>query len=438
VTVAKSKSSSELDAFLDRPKPSFLSRYGRWIAIGAVLLVVLLIVSRCVAGKPTVEYQTASVERGDLAISVTAVGNLAPTNQVIVGSQTSGLVSKVLADVNDQVQAGQPIATIDTRRLDDSIRGAEAQLAAQLAVVEQQRATVRETQAQLARFKEVSRLSQGRVPSQSEMATAEASVARSTAALRSAEAQVTVAQTTVSSNKIQREYAVIRSPVAGVILSRQVEPGQTVAAQFNTPTLFTIAEDLGQMKLDVSIDEADVGQVKAGQVATFTVDAFPGREFPAVIKRVNLGSAASGPTNQASGSVVSYTATLIVANRDLTLRPGMTATATIGVSSARGVMLVPNAALRYQPEAEAGPGAKPKGPGAIKFGPPGTSRTQVAKKERRIGIGSHQTVYVLGAKDEPEPVAVVTGMSDGKLTEVSSSQLRVGMKAVLGRKATPK
>ena len=425
---------SNFDTLLGKTKPSRRSRYRRWAAVAGGVVVLLLLISRCVPSRAPLAYETLAVERGDLPVTVTAVGNLAPTNEIVVGSQTSGLVDKVLVDVNDHVAAGQAVALIDTRRLDDTIKGSEAALSAQLASVAQQKATVRETAAQLARYREVSRLSSGRVPSQTEMTTAEAAALRAVAALRAAEAQVALARATLASDRTNREYAVIRSPVAGVVLSRQVDPGQTVAAQFNTPTLFTIAEDLRRMKLDVAVDEADVGQVRAGQPATFTVDAFPGRAFPATIRRVNLGATSATSSNAAkpdAGTVVSYTASLTVANNDLTLRPGMTATATIGVETARGALLVPNAALRYTPEppdsADAGfKIAPPDGPAAP------------TRRERGIGRGSHQTVWVIGADSRPRAVSLTTGATDGRLTAVVSDDLRPGMLVITGVKAQPK
>jgi HlyD family secretion protein len=430
-----------LDTFLGRPKPTFWSRYRRWIIAGVGVLVFVLLVSRCLPHKAPPAYQAALVARGDLRVLVTAVGNLAPTNQITVGSQISGLVSQVLVEVNDHVKPGQPVALIDTRRLDDSVNGSSAALNAQLAIVEQQKATVKEAEAQLERYRQVNRLSQGRVPSKTEMATAEATALRAVGGLRAAEAQVAVARATLSSDRTNREYAVIRSPVAGVVLSRQVDPGQTVAAAFSTPVLFTIAEDLSRMKLDVAIDEADVGQVREGQTATFTVDAFPGRAFPAVIKRVNLGStgasssgssSTSGAAASTSGSVVSYTAELTVRNEDLTLRPGMTATASIAVEAVKDALLVPNGALRFTPP-EGAQGKTKTGPKLVMGGPPGSSDT--TKQERSIGRGSRQVVYVLGDNGALTPISVVTGSSDGRLTAVVSSDLKPGMKVVTGLKA---
>jgi HlyD family secretion protein len=235
-----------------------------------------------------------------------------------------------------------------------------------------------------------------------------------------------------------RDRAVIRSPVSGVVLARQVEPGQTVAASFNTPTLFVLAEDLSTMQLRVNVDEADVGQVHPGQKATFTVDAYPGRAFPANVERIDLASTNTA-TTAASGanaagaqgsSVVNYEARLAVANPNGLLRPGMTATATIATEKTSSGLLVPNGALRFNPEAA---GNTPQGSGL-------NVQVGLAQQEQKatIGIGSKQQVYVLKADGTLEKYAVVVGPSDGRLTLVTSTKLKPGMKVVTGIKAKAK
>ena len=279
-----------IDDFLGvKPVPAW-RRYIKWVvvAIGVVLLALLL--KSCFGPKAEAGYATQPAERGNLTVTVSATGKLAPTNQVTVGSQLSGLVTKVVVDVNDRVTAGQPLALIDPQQIDDQIRQQQAQIAANRAQVSQAQATVAESRAQLARLEEVYKLSNGRVPSGTELQTGRADYQRSVAALKVAQANVAAAQAALAQNQTQRARAIIRSPVNGVVLARQIDPGATVAASFNTPTLFVIAEDLSKMKLEVAIDEADVGEVKVGQKANFTVDAFPGRTFPATITRVDLGS----------------------------------------------------------------------------------------------------------------------------------------------------
>ncbi len=265
-----------LDDFLGvKPQP----RWRKWVQWGVVIVGVVLLallLKSCFGGSKEAGYATAPVTRGNLTVTVSATGKLAPTNQVTVGSQLSGLVTKVVVDVNDRVKAGEALALIDPEQIDDQIRAAQATLAANVAQVAQARATVSESQAQLARLEQVYKLSNGRVPSATELQAGRADAQRAVAALRVAEANVTAARAQLAQSQTQRQRAIIRSPVSGVVLARQVDPGQTVAASFNTPTLFVIAEDLTKMKLEVAIDEADVGEVKVGQKADFTVDAFPG------------------------------------------------------------------------------------------------------------------------------------------------------------------
>ncbi len=427
-----------LDEFLAKPAVPAWKRYGRWIAVGLAVLLVILIVSRCTRGEEGPEYLTAEVRRGDIAVNVTATGNLAPTNQVDVGSEISGIVDRVLVDVNDSVNAGQSIAIIDTSRLDDAVTRSRATLSANEATVGRERATLAEAQAQLDRLLEVQRLSGGQVPSRSELASQRAAVARAQAALRAAEANVVAARAQLSSDSTQVSKAVIRSPVSGVVLKRLIDPGQTVQASFNTPSLFIIAEDLRAMKLEVSVDEADVGQVKAGQTASFTVDAWPGRSFPALIERVDLGSrnltgSSSTATTSATASsnVVSYLATLSLANAELILRPGMTATATIATAGERSVLIVPNAALRFTPPEN----AKPADKGGFKIGPPEGRQTKVVQ-ERQIGVGSQQLLYILQPDGTLRQITVTTGQSDGRFTAVTGREVRAGMKVVTGAKAT--
>ena len=430
---------TDTDEFLGVKPQKPWKRYAKWAAIIVGVILLGLGLKSCFASAPAAQYATETVARGNLRVSVAATGKLAPTNQVTVGSQLSGLVTRVVVDVNDRVTAGQALALIDPEQIDDQIRASQAQLNANQAQVAQARATVSEAQAQLGRLEEVARLSGGRVPSKAELQTGRANYQRAVAAQRVAEANVAAAQAQVAQNNTQRQRAIIRSPVAGVVLARQVDPGQTVAASFNTPTLFVIAEDLSQMKLEVAIDEADVGQVKLGQKANFTVDAFPGQTFPATISRVDLGSnqtvnsasAASSTTAAATtGQVVSYAADLTVANPTLKLLPGMTATADIVTSEKNNVLLVPNAALRFRP-----PAANAQGGGITgsMFGPRGR---RGAEREVTVGRGAQQTVYIKGADGTPQPIRITTGDTNGSVTEVLSGGLKPGMTVITGQLST--
>ena len=429
------------DEFLGvKPAPAW-RRYVKWglVALGVVLLALLA--RSLFAGDAAVQYATEPVAQGDLSVSVSATGKLAPTNQVTVGSQLSGLVTKVVVDVNDRVTAGQALALIDPQQIEDQIRAGEAQLAAQQAAVGQAQATLAEANAQLARLEEVYRLSGGRVPSATELQTGRANAQRAVAAVRAAQANVAASRAQLAQTQTQRQRAIIRSPVSGVVLARQIDPGQTVAASFNTPTLFVIAEDLSKMKLEVAIDEADVGEVQIGQKASFTVDAFPGRTFPARISRVDLGSnltvssASSSTTTTTSGTtgqVVSYAADLTVANPTLQLRPGMTATADIVTTEKNNVLLVPNAALRFRP-ASAGTGGQSGGitSALVMRGP--RRGNSGAERTATTGRGAQQSVYVKGADGQPKAIRIITGDTNGSVTEVTGGDLKPGMQVITGQ-----
>lgn len=436
--MATTPPSTDLDDFLGtRPVPAW-RRYGKWVLVAIGIVLLLLALRSCFAGTAKPEYATDTVSRGSLSVSVSATGKLAPTNQVQVGSELSGLVTKVVVDVNDRVTKGQPLALIDPSRFQDSVNQSQAALNAAQATVAQNQATLAQSQAQLGRLQEVSRLSGGRVPAKSELEQAIADRDRAVANVRAAQANVVSARAQLSSNNTQLVKAIIRSPVNGVVLARQIEPGATVAASFNTPTLFVIAEDLSAMKLQVAIDEADVGSVKAGQKASFTVDAFPGKTFPATITRVDLGSNLSAQSTTTTSTtttaqVVSYGATLSVANPDQQLRPGMTATADITTSAKANVLLVPNAALRFKPAAD--PASANKGiAGALVVRPPRRGGAGTGKGET-VKRGGSQTVYVADAAGTPQPVQITTGESNGAMTEVIGGNLKPGDKVITGQLA---
>ncbi len=437
------QSKAAVDAFLGVTEPGRFARHrGRILAAGGVLLLAGVLYALFGRGDPAPRYATEEIERGDLKVTVSATGNLAPTNEVEVGSELSGLVETVYVDVNDRVTRGQPIAKLDTLRLNDAIARSEATLQQARAGVGQAEATLRQSKASLARFEEVSRLSEGKVPSAVEMDVARADYDRALANVAAARAQVASAEAQLSSDRVNLGKATIRSPVTGVVLSRQIEPGQTVAASFNTPTLFRIAEDLSSMKLEVKVDEADVGQVKAGQPATFTVDAFPDREFPAVIRRVNVGAntAASSSSSSSSGggsssSVIAYTAVLTVKNDDLLLQPDMTATAEIVTQEEKGVLLVPNSALRYKPASA--DDAKKRSAFPFAGGPPGRMMPRPAKNAK-VKRGAQRTLYVLSPEGTPAPLEVTVGASNGSLTSVTGKDVAPGLRVITSELASQK
>jgi HlyD family secretion protein len=436
---------AELDDFLGGRPPSKFKRYALWAGIAIGILLVILLLMRLFGGAEKSGYATEQAQKGNLTVTVSATGKLAPINQVTVGSQLSGQVIKVLVDVNDRVTAGQPLALIDPSQFDDQVKQAQATLAANNAAVGQAQATLAQSKATLSRYQEVSRLSGGRVPAKTEMDQAIADRDRALANLSAANANVISARAALSSAQTQRVRAVIRSPVTGVVLARQIDPGQTVAASFNTPTLFVIAQDLREMKLEVAIDEADVGNVKQGQRATFTVDAFPGKTFPAMITRVDVGSnlsvqdaTSSSSTSSATSTtaqVVSYAADLSVANPDEQLRPGMTATADIVTMEKKDVLLVPNAALRFKPQTAGAPAAQASGGIAGALTPRMRRRGGGGDGAKPLERGSKQSVFVKQADGSLKDISVTTGDSDGSMTEITGGDLQPGMQVVTGQLA---
>ena len=412
---AESRGETLKDLLARREAPPSSRRW--WIGgVAAAILVTGWLLLRGDDGGAT-DYRTGSVTRGDLIVTVSATGNLQPTNKVEVGSELSGIVEKVYVDDNDHVQRGQLLAELDVSKLRDAIEKSRATLAAAEAQVEQAEATVAENSATYERYQEVSRLSSGKVPSRSEMDGAEANLKRAEASVVSARANVAQARANLRSDETNLRKASIRSPIDGIVLKRDVEPGQTVAASFQAPVLFTLAEDLRHMELQVDVDEADVGQVREGQRARFTVDAWPGREYEAVITRVSYGS-------QETDGVISYLTVLSVDNADLSLRPGMTGTAEITVLHRSDVLLAPNAALRYNPPTGASDAPKSRGVANLLMPRP-------PQPERRApgNRGDRPHVWVL-VDGTPVRVDVETGASDGKLTEITGGDLKAGTEVI--------
>ncbi|MCC6208783.1 MAG: efflux RND transporter periplasmic adaptor subunit [Gammaproteobacteria bacterium] len=400
-------------------------RPGPW---GALVLIIAVIVGILLwqgyrGADALPRYVTATVTRGDLTVQVTANGILQPTNQVDIGSELSGTVARVLVDVNDRVKKGQILVELDTAKLNDQVTQARAALTSAEASVRQAAATASEARDNLTRLEEVSRLSGGQVPSQSELASAQAALQRALADEAGADAGVAEARAALSSAETNLSKAAIRSPINGVVLARSVDPGNAVAASLQAVTLFTLAEDLAQMKLEVHVDEADVGQVKEGQRATFTVSAYPNHDYPATVIRVDYGSTAQD-------NVVTYVTVLAVDNSDLSLRPGMTATAQITATERKGVLLAPNAALRFTPvdDASGGAATAQSGGGLVSSLMPRPPRSGTKRRTFNDSAGSRQVWVLRDGKAVAIPVAA--GVSNGFVTEVSGEELQPGMEVI--------
>ena len=371
-------------------------------------------------------YVTEALRKGNLTLTVAANGTIVPTRVVSIGSELSGTVKRVLVDVNDVVKKGQVLVELDTAKLDDQVLRSRAALASAQAQLAQTNATVKEARAGLARFEEVSRLSGGKVPSATELDGARATLERAVAGEASASATVAEARATLSTDETNLSKASIRSPINGVVLTRTVDPGNAVAASLQAVTLFTIAEDLAQLRLEVAVDEADVGSVKVGQKASFTVSAYPSRRYPARITRVAFGSTKTD-------NVITYTTWLEVDNTDLSLRPGMTAASTIVATERNNVLLVPNTALRFTPATAAGAAPAASGSVVSKLMPRMPPRSG-GRRAAGNGNAAVRQIWVL-QDGQAVALAVTPGISDGRMTEVSGPDLKEGMAVITDQRA---
>ncbi|MCW9046666.1 MAG: efflux RND transporter periplasmic adaptor subunit [Gammaproteobacteria bacterium] len=393
--------------------------YIKWGVITVIILVSLLALQKF-SNDPsqTVYYKTASVSRGLLSIMVTATGTLQPVNQVEVGSEISGTIKSVLVDFNDRVKQGQVLAHMVTDQLQAKVNQAKASLDLARAQVKQSEATIVETKNKLKRSRELAKTG---MCSEQDCDAAQAAYDRALANLASTKAQVVQAQASLDAETTTLAKATILSPIDGIVLERDVEPGQTMAASFQTPVMFTLAENLTQMELHVDVDEADVGQVKKGQDAVFTVDAYANKNFPATITDVHFAS-------QTVDGVVTYETILRVDNSELLLRPGMTATADILVKQVKNALLVPNAALRFNPEKLEQ--QKNSGGGLVGSLIPRPPSGPKQREDTDKANNHQQQVWALH-NEQLMAIAVTTGSSNGIVTEIISGDLDLETKVII-------
>ena len=363
------------------------------------VLFVILVVAMVAGGvywfgfkkeKP-VRYKTGTVQRGDLTALVVANGTVNPVTIVQVGSQISGTILKLFADFNSVVTKGQVIAQIDPALLQAKVDQTQADLRNAQAVLEREKVTAQDNARTLKRYQSL--LAQELI-SQMDVDVAQTKFDQSLATIKGAQAQVEQAKANLASALTNLHYATIRSPVNGIVISRNVDVGQTVAASLQAPTLFTIAQDLKEMEIHTSVDEADIGRIKLDQPALFTVDAFPGESFKAEVGQIR--NAATTVQN-----VVTYDVVLEVKNPLLKLKPGMTANVSIITEEKSDVLKVPNAALRFRPP--------------VKEAPEKPEAKKAAKGPR---------VYRVGPKNQLIPVPVRAGISDGQYTEIAWGKLQ--------------
>lgn len=365
--------------------------------------------------------ETARVDRGRIVAKVTATGTLSALVTVQVGSQVSGRIASLEADFNSPVKKGQVIARIDPQLFDAAVEQARANAVAAQGNLAKAKAQALDAQRQLERTRA---LAERKLVAQADLDTAEAGADAAKASVEAAQGSLEQTRAALHQAQVNLAYTRIVSPTNGVVISRNVDVGQTVAASLQAPTLFVIAEDLSKMQVDTSVAEADVGRLRAGMPATFTVDAFPGEVF-----RGNVRQVRNAP--QTVQNVVTYDAVVDVSNPEQKLKPGMTATATFVYAEKDDVLRVPNAALRFRPPP--GFGGDRKGGSGTRGAGGFTGRAEAAEvgaagaasRRPEGGEGPGRTVWVVRG-ERPTPVRIRTGISDGTVTEVLSGDLQEG------------
>jgi len=371
-----------------------------------------------------VRYTTVPAARGDITVEVSATGTLQPLIQVDISSELSGVVRSVAVDENQRVTQGEVLAELDTTRLEAQIDGARASVKSAEAKVKESATTLTESEQAFTRAQQ---LQTRGMTSQQALDTATAARDRADANVAMAEANLAIAEATLKQQEADLVKSKIYAPIDGIVLTRSVNPGQTVASSMQAPVLFVLAANLENMELEAAIDEADIGGVKAGQTARFTVDAYPERTFDAEIRDISFASVATE-------GVVTYNARLDVDNSELLLRPGMTATVAVVTREARDVLMAPAAALRFSPPSTDSRGFSLRDMFMPRMGPRGQ------RQQRGGAEAGMRTLYVL--KDgAPEAMQVKTGATDGENIEILSGlsegdQVITGMGAANGASRT--
>ena len=368
------------------------------VIIGGIILIVVAVTAFFLLRNKNgeVKFRTEKVTKGDIEMTVTATGTVNAVTTVLVGTQVSGTIKNIYVDYNSPVKKGQLIAQIDPATFQAQVDQARANLLSAKANLEKATATTVDAKRTMERNREL--LAKDLI-AQSDYDTAETNYENAAAGVSAAKAQISQTQAALRSAEINLRYTKILSPVDGVVISRNVDVGQTVAASFQTPTLFTIAQDLTKMQIDTSVDEADIGTVKTGQEVDFTVDAYPDITFKGKVWQIR-----NAPITVQN--VVTYDVVVQVGNPDLKLKPGMTANVSIIVDLKKDVLRIPNAALRFKLSGKSMPAAE--------------------KRTEKKGPG----VWVL-EKDKPKRIPVTLGISDGSYTEVVSGEIREGQELIV-------
>jgi HlyD family secretion protein len=428
----KSDKPRDIEQALELNVPAKKS-YRKW----AIILIAVLICSALIikllffsqTNETIVQYETAPIKRGDLTVIVTATGKLEPVTQVDIGIEVSGTVAEINANFNDHVKAGQILAKLDPRVFEARVKQSRGLLEQAKAKLIDAQATIAEKKQVLAFMQQARQMSGGKLPAKQELVNAEANLKRATAQAEVINGNITQAEGQLKLDETNLIKSSIRTPITGIVLDRKIETGQTVAASLQTPVMFTVAENLTEMELHVDVDEADVGKIKLGQPASFSVDAYSDKTFPAKISEIRYAP-------QTVGGVVTYQTVLLVNNADLFLRPGMTATADMTVNHADDVLSVPNAALRFSPTENA---ASKKEKSFVEKLLPMPPRATTPKKvrEKKTVQKTAPKIWVL-ENNQPKGIEVTIGLNDGEKTQVSSTELKEDMTVIIDTVSTTK
>ncbi|MDD2895278.1 MAG: efflux RND transporter periplasmic adaptor subunit [Aliarcobacter sp.] len=369
-----------------------------------------------------VEYITTKVKKGDLSVIVSATGNLNPTNSVDIGIEVSGTIKEIYVDFNDEVEVGQVLAKLDTRKLQIEVDSSKASLSISMANLKESEVTLKNKKSSYDRTQKMYDSSNGKYPSINELDNSKYTYESALASYEAAKAKVNQSEFSLNTALQNLDKAVVKSSIKGIVLNREVEVGQTLAASMNAPKLFTLAKDLSQMDLIVSIDEADVSDIKKGLDVTFTVDAYPNENFKGKIKQVRLN-----PVDV--NGVVTYETVVLVDNEKLLLRPGMTATAKITTKESKDKLIIPNSALRFKPKEQAEQKANtmslvqpPRGP-------------QNGNTTKELGKKEFSAIWIM-ENNIPKRVMVKVLDTDGKSTTIESKDLKVDDEVISSQKSS--
>ncbi|MFW3353574.1 efflux RND transporter periplasmic adaptor subunit [Aliarcobacter butzleri] len=389
------------------------------IAIISFLAIVLFFIFNGNDKSNKIEYITKKVTQGDLSVVVSTTGNLNPTNSVEIGIEVSGTLKEIFVDFNDEVKAGQILAKIDTVKLQSQVDSSTAALAIAVANQKESQVLLNNKKTLYDRTLNMYKNSGGKYPSKNELDDTRFSYEAAIESLEAAKAKVLQAQSNLKTDKQNLEKASVKSSIDGIVLNREVEVGQTLAATMSAPKLFTIAKDLTNMDLIVSIDEADVADIKKDLPVTFTVDAYPNKVFNGKVKQVRLN-----PVD--TNGVVTYETVVSVDNEDLLLKPGMTATAKIITKESKNKLLIPNGALRFKPKIQ-----EQKNGGVNLVGP---NMNRPANVARDLSKKELSPIFIL-ENNQPKRVMVKVLDSDGKLTSIESEELKVDDEVIISQKS---